>query len=97
MVDSTTRSDGANCRLEKVGYGNKIGDNISSDQIGTANLSLITHRSNSNHLERIQVTIASKENILSQTALKVLMRRRDKLVYFYPRKLFPKMFIKIDL
>ncbi|GMN59427.1 hypothetical protein TIFTF001_028514 [Ficus carica] len=79
MVDSTTRSDGANCRLEKVGYGNKIGDNISSDQIGTANLSLITHRSNSNHLDRIQVTIASKENILSQTAVKVLMRRRDKL------------------
>lgn len=76
-----TRSDSTKCKTEKVASGNRISDNISSDQKGIGCYSLVAYQSTSKHLEKIQSTMASKEKVLTETALKVLMRRRDKLVY----------------
>ncbi|BBG93599.1 hypothetical protein Prudu_001664, partial [Prunus dulcis] len=51
----------------------------SSDQDGIDDSAIVTYQSSSEDLYKLQIAIASKENILSQTALKVLMKRRDDL------------------
>lgn len=74
------------CRGEKVANGGEICNFIMPDQDGMLieDRALVTYESNSEHLDKLQITIASKEKLLSQTALKVLLRKRDRLVYLFP-------------
>ncbi|CBI36653.3 uncharacterized protein LOC104879453 isoform X2 [Vitis vinifera] len=69
------------CRGEKVANGGEICNFIMPDQDGMLieDRALVTYESNSEHLDKLQITIASKEKLLSQTALKVLLRKRDRL------------------
>ncbi|XP_062107796.1 uncharacterized protein LOC133818772 isoform X2 [Humulus lupulus] len=53
--------------------------NISLDQKGNRYHPLVTYQSTSQHLEKIQSIMASKDDLLTETALRVLRRRRDKL------------------
>ncbi|KAF3455402.1 hypothetical protein FNV43_RR00026 [Rhamnella rubrinervis] len=72
MVNST-RSSNTMCRAEKVAHGKNISGYSLPDQDG------IGAQSMSKDLEKLQATLTSRENILSCTALKVIMTRRDKL------------------
>ncbi|XP_038711695.1 uncharacterized protein LOC120005887 isoform X3 [Tripterygium wilfordii] len=60
-----------------VAYGDKNGTHSSSDQVGDH--ALVAHESNAKTFEKLQNAIASKEKLLSQTALKVLHQKRDRL------------------
>uniref|UniRef100_A0A5B7BBS7 DRBM domain-containing protein n=1 Tax=Davidia involucrata TaxID=16924 RepID=A0A5B7BBS7_DAVIN len=81
MVDSMVKQSVNECRDEKVDAGNKICSVIPSDQDGMSidDHALVPIQLNSKYLEKLQVTMASKENALSQTALRVLLRKREKL------------------
>ncbi|KAK9288205.1 hypothetical protein L1049_016654 [Liquidambar formosana] len=83
MVDSSMMTCITGCGGEKVAPENMICNNKSSDQDGMTigDRALVTYQSNSKHLDKLQTTIASKDNILSQTALRVLLTKRDKLVH----------------
>ncbi|KAF3457458.1 hypothetical protein FNV43_RR02116 [Rhamnella rubrinervis] len=70
---NSTRSSNTMCRAEKVAHGKNISGNSLPDQDG------IGAQSMSKDLEKLQATLTSGENILSRTALKVIMTRRDKL------------------
>ncbi|XVE81174.1 hypothetical protein DITRI_Ditri15bG0041600 [Diplodiscus trichospermus] len=50
------------------------------DGIPSDNHALVIHESNSKYSAKLQKALASKEHILSETALRVLLSKRDKLV-----------------
>lgn len=50
------------------------------DGIPADNHAPVIHESNSTYSAKLQNAIASKEHILSETALRVLLSKRDKLV-----------------
>ncbi|CAK9185891.1 unnamed protein product [Ilex paraguariensis] len=79
-VDSMLSSCVTNCSGEKDDTGNKTCTIISSEQEGIPNCSLAPFQTNSNSLENLQVFLASKEKALSETALRVLLRKRENLV-----------------
>lgn len=79
-MDSTIRSTTTMCRAMKASHGDNVSGYISSDQDGIGARSPATYHSKSKDLEKLQITLTSKENKLSQTALKVLISRRDILV-----------------
>ena len=79
---NSTRSSNTMCRVEKVAHGNNISGYVTPDKDGIGAQSLVIYQSKSKDLQNLQTTLTSKENILSQTALKVLMTKRDKLVIF---------------
>ncbi|XP_059632887.1 uncharacterized protein LOC132275422 isoform X2 [Cornus florida] len=80
VVDSMMKPCVNECRDEKVDAGNKICSVIPSDQgVPIGDHALVPFQLDSKYLEKVQVTLASKENELSQTALRVLLRKRDKL------------------
>ncbi|KAH7521312.1 hypothetical protein FEM48_Zijuj07G0019700 [Ziziphus jujuba var. spinosa] len=78
-MDSTIRSTTTMCRAMKASHGDNVSGYISSDQDGIGARSPATYQSKSKDLEELQITLTSKENKLSQTALKVLISRRDIL------------------
>ncbi|CAK9161139.1 unnamed protein product [Ilex paraguariensis] len=80
-VDSMLSSCVTNCSGEKDDTGNKTCTIISSEQEGIPNCSLAPFQTNSNSLENLQVFLASKEKALSETALRVLLRKRENLAY----------------
>ncbi|XP_021817925.1 uncharacterized protein LOC110760053 isoform X2 [Prunus avium] len=79
VVNSKTRPFITDCGAKKIVAGKKICSMDSSDQDGIDGRAIVTYQSSSKDLYKLQIAIASKENILSQTALKVLMKRRDDL------------------
>ena len=81
MKPCTTR-----CKDEKLANGGETCNFIMLDQdvMPIGDNALVTYKPNSEHLGKLHTTIASKEKLMSQTALKVLLRRRDRLVYFFP-------------
>ncbi|ONI29293.1 hypothetical protein PRUPE_1G191700 [Prunus persica] len=78
VVNSKTRPFITDCGAKKIVAG-KICSIDLSDQDGIDDSAIVTYQSSSEDLYKLQIAIASKENILSQTALKVLMKRRDDL------------------
>lgn len=72
-------------RGEKVA-GGEICNSMMPDKDGipVGGITRVMYESNSEHLDNYRIAIASKEKLLSQTALKVLLRKRDILVYFFP-------------
>ncbi|GMH08670.1 hypothetical protein Nepgr_010510 [Nepenthes gracilis] len=56
-----------------------ISEAIFINQHGKQNRDLLVYDSNTKHVDKVQLTIASKDNLLSQTALKVLVRKREML------------------
>lgn len=78
-VNRTTSPSLTDCRVANVA-GNKIGYINSSDQESKGGHVLATYQSNSKDVHKLQIAIASRKHILSQTALKVLMKRRNELV-----------------
>lgn len=79
IIDMTTKPSGE-CNLQKVADGYKSSNKTLLDQCVIDDNALFTYQSSSKDLEELQITIASKENLLSQTALEVLRRRSHKLV-----------------
>ncbi|KAL5543132.1 hypothetical protein UlMin_010842 [Ulmus minor] len=79
LMESTKQSLNASFSAEKAANGNKISENLTSHQNETGGLSLAAHQPNSRSLEKLQSTLAAKGNLLSETALKVLIKKRDKL------------------
>ncbi|CAL5347995.1 unnamed protein product [Camellia sinensis] len=79
MVDSVMKP--SEVKDEKADTGNKTCNILSSDQdeLPIGDCAPVLSQLNSTYLEKLQVTLASKENALSQTALKVLLRKRHKL------------------
>ncbi|KAI9193829.1 hypothetical protein LWI28_000558 [Acer negundo] len=69
------------CRGDSAGNLKATFDAISLDQDDNQvdDHTLDTYQSNAQDLDKLQNTFASKENILSQTALRVLLSKRDKL------------------
>lgn len=82
VVNSKTRPFITDCGAKKFVSG-KICSIDSSDQDGIDGPAIVTYQSSSEDLYKLQIAIASKENILSQTALKVLMKKRDDLVILF--------------
>lgn len=82
VVNSKTRPFITDCGAKKIVAG-KICSIDLSDQDGIDDSAIVTYQSSSEDLYKLQIAIASKENILSQTALKVLMKRRDDLVILF--------------
>ncbi|KAM1158544.1 hypothetical protein ACFXTH_031909 [Malus domestica] len=78
VVNSKTGPFIPDC-VENLVSGKEIGTINSFDQNGISGHALVTCQSGSQDLHKLQVAIASKGNILSQTALGVLMKRRDDL------------------
>lgn len=78
-VNQTTSPSLTDCRVANVA-GNKIGYINSSDQESKGGHVFATYQSNSKDFHKLQIAIASRKHILSQTALKVLMKRRNELV-----------------
>lgn len=64
---------------EKVLFDNKISDTVMPDHDEIQDRALVSLNPNDRHLRKIQ-TIDSKENLISQTALKFLFRKREQLV-----------------
>lgn len=83
VVNSKTRPFITDCGAKKIVAGNTICSIDSSDQDGIDGPAIVTYQSSSEDLYKLQIAIASKENILSQTALKVLMKKRDDLVILF--------------
>ncbi|CAB4294040.1 unnamed protein product [Prunus armeniaca] len=79
VVNSKTRPFITDRGAKKIVAGKKICSIDSSDQDGIDGPAIVTYQSSSEDLYKLQIAIASKENILSQTALKVLMKKRDEL------------------
>lgn len=77
---NSTRSFDTICSVEKAALETNISGYMSSDKDGIGAHSPVIYQPKSKDIEKLQITLTSKENILSQTALKVLMTRRDKLV-----------------
>ncbi|XP_022722459.1 uncharacterized protein LOC111279711 [Durio zibethinus] len=67
---------------QTVAIKNVAWNNLSSCQDGmpVGNHASVIHESNSKYSAKLQNAIASKEHILSETALQVLLSKRDKLV-----------------
>jgi N-formylglutamate amidohydrolase len=78
-VNRTTSPSLTDCRVANVAE-NKIGYINSSDQESKGGHVFATYQSNSKDFHKLQIAIASRKHILSQTALKVLMKRRNELV-----------------
>ncbi|KAB2622931.1 hypothetical protein D8674_025113 [Pyrus ussuriensis x Pyrus communis] len=74
VVNSKTGPFITDCGVENLVSGKEICTINAFDQNG-----FVTCQSGSQDLEKLQIAIASKGNILSQTALGVLMKRRDDL------------------
>lgn len=66
--------------VEKLLSDNKTDDTAMSDQDEKQDHALVSFDPNPKHLHKIQLIIASKENMISETALKVLYRKREQLV-----------------
>ncbi|XP_010672149.2 uncharacterized protein LOC104888776 isoform X2 [Beta vulgaris subsp. vulgaris] len=65
--------------VEKLLSDNKTDDTAMSDQDEKQDHALVSFDPNPKHLHKIQLIIASKENMISETALKVLYRKREQL------------------
>lgn len=83
MVNSKTGPFITDCGVENLVSGKEICTINSFDQNGISGHALVTCQSGSQDLHKLQIAIASKGNILSQTALGVLMKRRDDLVIIF--------------
>ncbi|KAK9932414.1 hypothetical protein M0R45_019653 [Rubus argutus] len=77
-VNRTTSPSLTDCRVANVAE-NKIGYINSSDQESKGGHVFATYQSQSKDFHKLQIAIASRKHILSQTALKVLMKRRNEL------------------
>lgn len=86
MINSVMKPCTTGCRDEKLANGGEICNFIMPDQdeMPIGDNALVTYESNSEHLGKLHTTIASKEKLFSQTALKVLLKKRDRLVYYFP-------------
>lgn len=71
---------------EKGNVENMICSKILSDKdlMSMGDRDLITSLSNPKHLDKLQGFMALEGNILAQTAVQVLIRKRDKLVKLFP-------------
>ncbi|KAK6930583.1 hypothetical protein RJ641_004677 [Dillenia turbinata] len=80
-IDSMTNPCINGAKAEGVVIGNDNCHNITSDHDETAigDRALVTYQPNCGHLYKVQLTIASKDKALSETALRVLQNKRDKL------------------
>lgn len=85
IADSITNQGINEGRGRNVSNGDKNCNIISSDQdrIPVADHALLTFQSNSKILGKLDAFIASKDKELSQAALKVLLSKRDKLVWLF--------------
>lgn len=82
-VNSVIKPCFAECRGEEAGIEDKFCSIISPEQDGSLAGDGAPVPSNPNHsfLEQVQATLASKDNSFSQTAMRVLYRKREKLVF----------------
>lgn len=65
--------------VEKILSDNRISDTAMQDQDERQDCALVTFDTDYKHLRKIHHTIASKEKLISQTALNVLYRKREQL------------------
>ncbi|PSR98312.1 Dentin sialoprotein [Actinidia chinensis var. chinensis] len=81
MSDSMQKSGVPDFKDEKVDTGNKTCTDISSvqDELPIGDCALGPIQLGSKYLEKLHTILATKENALSQTALRVLLRKRNKL------------------
>ncbi|XP_057460333.1 uncharacterized protein LOC130750837 isoform X3 [Actinidia eriantha] len=81
MAGSMQKSCVPDFKDEKVDTGNKTCTDISSvqDELPIGDCALGPIQLGSKYLEKLHISLATKENILSQTALRVLLRKRNKL------------------
>ncbi|XP_030536474.1 uncharacterized protein LOC115745196 isoform X1 [Rhodamnia argentea] len=81
MVENKCQSSIPECRSNKSTAGNNV-NNITlldKEPILSSDCALVTCQSTSEDLEKIYSVLASKEDTLSQTALRVLLKKRAKL------------------
>ncbi|KAJ7980708.1 Aleurone layer morphogenesis protein [Quillaja saponaria] len=78
-VESTERLCITQCGPRTAATRKKICENTSSGRDGRGDDALVTYQSSSKYPEKLQIALASKEKILSQTALRALMRKRNNL------------------
>lgn len=85
MTDTAVKSTITKCSDENVKTGNKTHSTGLSDQHGRpiGDQAAVHLQQNSEYLEKLQLTLAAKENELSQAAIGVLLRKREKLVLFF--------------
>ncbi|XP_060959608.1 uncharacterized protein LOC115723376 isoform X6 [Cannabis sativa] len=74
ISDISSGQNGFGCRAMVAYHSNGI-----SDKGGNCYHTLATYQSSSQHLEKIQSVMASKHNLMTETALKLLRSRRNKL------------------
>ncbi|GFZ10801.1 hypothetical protein Acr_22g0001990 [Actinidia rufa] len=81
MSDSMQKSGVPDFKDEKVDTGNKTCTDISSvqDELPIGDCALGPIQLGSKYLEKLHTILSTKENALSQTALRVLLRKRNKL------------------
>lgn len=82
MVDSVRRPHTTECSGKQNATGSKTCDNILPVQDVIGDHALVAYQFNQTNLDKLQNTIASKQNELSCSALRVLLRKRDELVLF---------------
>ena len=82
MADSMQKSCVPDFKDKKVDTGNKTCTDISyvQDELPIGDCALGPIQLDSKYLEKLHISLATKENVLSQTALRVLLRKRNKLV-----------------
>ncbi|XP_021721700.1 uncharacterized protein LOC110689261 isoform X2 [Chenopodium quinoa] len=67
------------CDVEKDLSDNRVADTVMSDPDEKDDHALVPLDTDFKHLRKLQLTIASKEKLLSHTALNVLLRKREQL------------------
>lgn len=95
MVENKCQTSIPECQSNNGTDGNNMNNNtlLDKEPILSSDRALVTYQSTSEDLEKIYSVLASKEHTLSQTALRVCLQKRAKLVLFFSCEYVPQRFL----